>query len=63
MDTLKFCCPKCAHDRVKAIVGLGMLRCRQCGFTAVRASFKLDKRPSLKWDEAQEVQPDNYGDT
>lgn len=60
-ETLKFCCPKCAHDRVQAVVGQGSMRCRKCGFTAVRASFKVEPRPSLKWDEAIVVQPDNFG--
>ena len=38
------------------------MRCNKCKFTAVYASFKLEPRPSLKWDEAVEVRPDNYGD-
>jgi ribosomal protein L37AE/L43A len=63
MDTLKFVCPKCAHDRVQGGYDNGIMRCRACGFKAIRASFKVEPRPSLKWDEAREVQPDNYGDT
>jgi hypothetical protein len=58
--TLKFTCPKCAHDRVQGGLGNDLMRCRGCGFKAVRSSFKLEKRPSLKWDNVREVQP--YGD-
>jgi ribosomal protein L37AE/L43A len=60
MEILKFICPKCAHDRVSAVVGTGMLRCKSCGFTAVHASFNLEKRPSLKWDEAIEIRGETY---
>lgn len=57
-ELLKFTCRKCASSRVQAIPGSGLMRCRQCGFTAVHASFRLEKRPSLKWDEAIQVKPD-----
>jgi hypothetical protein len=58
MDALKFTCPQCAHDRVQTIVGTGTMRCARCSFKAVPSSFKLEKRPSLKWDEARSI----YGD-
>ena len=58
MDSLKFTCPKCAHDRVYAIVGTGMMRCSKCRFAAVPTSFKLEPRPGLRWDEATENHPE-----
>jgi ribosomal protein L37AE/L43A len=56
MDELKLC-PKCAHDRIYALVGAGLIRCKRCGFKAVSGSFIPEKRPSLKWDEAREIPP------
>jgi ribosomal protein L37AE/L43A len=57
-DVLKFTCPKCAHDRAMP-AGHGLMRCNSCKFTAVPASFRLEKRPSLKWDEAAERYSDD----
>jgi ribosomal protein L37AE/L43A len=58
MENLKFTCPKCAHDRIQALVGTGTMRCMKCNFKAVPNSFKLEKRPSLKWAEAKYSAPD-----
>jgi len=57
MEVTKFTCPKCAHDRVQGGLGHNLMHCRNCGFKAVSTSFKLEQRPSLKWDEAVNVQP------
>ena len=57
MDEVRFCCPKCDSNKAYPTKS-GMMRCLHCKFEAVHSSFKLEKRPSLKWDEAVERWPD-----
>jgi hypothetical protein len=56
-DHLTFACPKCASNRAYPFSN-GMMRCKQCRFTAVLARFRLEKRPSLRWP-ALEIKADS----
>lgn len=45
-------CPRCHERGLGRAVGFGMLRCKGCRFTAVRARFYPAQEPLLHWAEA-----------